>query len=131
MFAFGKVVHMNNRRYTANRKYNIRKRSFRMNKKSFMIIATFVLFINIFCTWGMVANAKDNADPMYKYYQSYMVEKDDTLLSIAYDLNADMCTDAQIQECVEEMISINSLDHKGTICYGNYIIVPYYSTEYR
>ena len=122
---------MNNRRYTENRKYKNRKRGFHMNKKCFLMITTLVLVVNIFCTLGMVVNAKDNSKPMYKYYQSYMVEKNDTLLSIAYDMNADGCTNAQIQECVEEMISINSLDYKGTICYGNYIIVPYYSTEYR
>lgn len=120
-----------NRRYTTNRNLKSRKRRTRIDKRSFVILATLVLVMNIFLTWGMVVNAKDNSEPMYKYYQSYMVEKDDTLLSIAYDMNTDLCTNAQIQECVDEMISINSLDHKGTICYGNYIIVPYYSTEYR
>lgn len=94
-------------------------------------MATIALIVNTFLSVGIVAYAKDNEQPLYKYYQSYMVEKDDTLLSIAYDINADSCTDKQIKECVDEMISINSLDHKGTICYGNYIIVPYYSEEYR
>lgn len=89
------------------------------------------MVISIFSTVGIVATAKDKDIPMYKYYQSYMVEKDDTLLSIAYDMNDNQCSEKQIKECVDEMISINSLDHKGTICYGNYILVPYYSTEYR
>lgn len=91
-----------------------------------------VLIINIiFIVTGVNVNAKDDSKPLYKYYQSYMVEKGDTLLSIAYDMNVDSCSNAQIQECVKEMISINSLDHKGTICYGNYILVPYYSDIYQ
>ncbi len=122
---------MKNRRYPTNSKYKRNKCNFYMTKKNFVVIASLVLVINIFFALGMVANAKDNDIPMYKYYKSYMVEKNDTLWSIAYDMNADECSDKQVKECVEEMISINSLDHKGTICYGNYIIVPYYSTEYR
>lgn len=122
---------MNNRRTIKNRKCKRSNSRFMITKKSFIFIASLALVINIFFALGMVANAKDNDIPMYKYYKSYMVEKDDTLLSIAYDLNAEECSGKQINECVEEMISINSLDHKGTIYYGNYIIVPYYSTEYR
>ncbi len=122
---------MNYERYSAKRNRKRSKHSFYLTRKNFVVVASLMLIINIFFALGMVANAKDNDIPMYKYYKSYMVEKNDTLWSIAYDLNADECSDKQVKECVDEMISINSLDHKGTICYGNYIIVPYYSTEYR
>ena len=122
---------MNNRQYTKIKRYQNRSRNLLIYKKPFMLLLSFVMVITIFFTVGIVATAKDNSVPMYKYYQSYMVEKDDTLLTIAYNMNDDECSEKQIRECVEEMISINSLDHKGTICYGNYIIVPYYSTEYR
>lgn len=122
---------MNSRRYSTTRNRKHSKHNLYITKKNFIVIASLVLIINIFFALGMVANAKDNDIPMYKYYKSYMVEKNDTLWSIAYDMNADECSDKQVKECVDEMISINSLDHKGTICYGNYIIVPYYSTEYR
>jgi len=122
---------MNRTNYrTTGRNYN-RKRRSRISKKNLLILASLFLIINTFLALGIVANAKDNEVPMYKYYKSYMVEKDDTLFSIAYDLNDEQCSRKQIKACVDEMISINSLDHKGTICYGNYIIVPYYSTEYR
>ena len=122
---------VNNRNKRNNRRYSNKKKTLRINKKNFLILASLVLVINTFLTLGIVANAKDNDVPMYKYYKSYMVEKDDTLYSIAYDLNDDQCSRKQIKECVDEMMKINSLDYKGTICYGNYIIVPYYSTEYR
>lgn len=121
---------MKNRRYAVNRRYH-NKKSGLYSKKNFMILMSLILAINTFLALGLVANAKDNDVKMYKYYKSYMVEKNDTLFSIAYDMNDELCSDKQIKECVEEMMSINSLDHKGTICYGNYIIVPYYSTEYR
>lgn len=119
---------MKNKTYRRNQK---RRSGLTFYKKHLILFASFIMVISIFSTVGIVANAKDNDIPMYKYYQSYMVEKDDTLFSIAYDMNDSQCSEKQIRECVDEMISINALDHKGTICYGNYILVPYYSTEYR
>ncbi len=122
---------MKNRRYNHNSKKN-RRASLQHKRKMMFSFIIMLLTVNIiFGVNTLVINAKDNSEPLYKYYQSYMVEKGDTLLSIAYDLNEDTCSEKQIKECVNEMISINSLDHKGTICYGNYIIVPYYSAEYR
>lgn len=122
---------MNRTTYRNNRRHRNTKRSLRIGKKNLLILVSLFLVINTFLALGIVANAKDNEVPMYKYYKSYMVEKDDTLFSIAYDFNDEQCSRKQIKECVDEMMKINSLDHKGTICYGNYIIVPYYSTEYR
>lgn len=122
---------MKNRGY--NRNYRKNRRSALQHKRK-MLLSFIIMFLTVNLIFGvntLVVNAKDNSVPLYKYYQSYMVEKGDTLLSIAYDLNEDSCSEKQIEECVNEMISINSLDHKGTICYGNYIIVPYYSAEYR
>ena len=108
------------------------KEILKQNKRNLFMLLITVFRVNIiFIVTGITVNAKGNEKPLYKYYQSYMVEKCDTLLSIAYDMNVDSCTEKQIEDCVDEMISINSLDHKGTICYGNYIIVPYYSEEYR
>lgn len=100
-------------------------------KKFHWLLSTFLVICIIFIATGITANAKSDTKQLYKYYQSYLVENGDTLLSIAYDMNADICTRAQIQECVTEMIAINSLDHNGTICYGNYILVPYYSDVYQ
>ena len=122
---------MNKSTYRNNKRYRNTKRNLRIGKKNLLVLVSLVLIVNTFLTLGIVANAKDNEVPMYKYYKSYMVEKDDTLFSIAYDFNDEQCSRKQIKECVDEMMKINSLDHKGTICYGNYIIVPYYSTEYR
>ena len=121
----------NNRNIRSNNtKRNNRRNASLLSKKIVWIFSTLMLSAIIFWSMGITANAKEDKT-LYKYYQSYMVEKNDTLFSIAYDLNDGCCSNAQIQECVNEMISINSLDHKGTICYGNYIIVPYYSTDYR
>ena len=112
------------------RVYNRRKnRKLSINRIP-TFIATFTFILTILFSVNLVANAKEE-QTLYKYYESYMVEKDDTLYSISREMNADGCSDKLIKECVDEMISINSLDHKGTICYGNYIIVPYYSAEYR
>lgn len=126
------MVHMKSKSgiYNNKMKHNNRRKNSLLSKKFVCVFSTLMLSAIVFWSMGTTVNAKENK-PLYKYYQSYMVEKDDTLFSIAYDLNDGSCSNKQIQECVNEMISINSLDHKGTICYGNYIIVPYYSTEYR
>ncbi len=117
---------MKNKRYVRNKRRNMKK------QKSILFTAFLILAINILFTANtLVVHAKENSKPLYKYYESYMVDKGDTLLSIAYDMNIEGCSSKKIQECVDEMIEINSLDHSGTICYGNYIIVPYYSDEYR
>lgn len=110
-----------------NNKRNVRKQSL---YRLIIGISTFAVALIMFFSATMIAKAKEEKS-LYKYYQSYMVEKDDTLYSIAKKMNDTVCSDKLIKECVDEMISVNKLDHKGTICYGNYIIVPYYSLEYK
>ncbi len=102
----------------------------RLNKNGYILLATIALVMTLLLTAGIATNAKEERT-MYKYYDSYMVEKGDTLSSIAREFNSAYCSDKQIKDCIEEMMTINSLDHKGTIVSGNYIMVTYYSEEYK
>lgn len=64
----------------------------------------------------------------YKYYKSIEIAKGDTLWSIAKE-NMDTKHYKNISEYVNEVKTMNSMksDH---IVSGNYIIIPYYSSDY-
>ena len=72
------------------------------------------------------AESLDNAH-YYRYYKSVMIMPGDTLYSIAdsYNENYD-----SVESHIDEIRYTNHL-HDDTIYAGEYLIVPYYSTEFR
>lgn len=64
----------------------------------------------------------------YKYYKSIEIAKGDTLWSIAKD-NIDTRHYKNVQEYIDEIKTMNAMksDH---IVSGNYIIIPYYSSDF-
>ncbi|MCI9616906.1 MAG: LysM peptidoglycan-binding domain-containing protein [Eubacterium sp.] len=74
-------------------------------------------------------NATNNSDnPMYKYYTSYEIQSGDTLTSIAqrYTVNSNV----SISEYIREVKKNNNLV-SDRITSGNYIVISYYSDEYK
>ena len=74
------------------------------------------------------ASGADQASDSYKYYKEVYVESGDTLWSIATQY-----TDGSISEvndCIEQIRSVNSMNKFETLKAGTYIVVPYYSSEY-
>ncbi len=61
----------------------------------------------------------------YKYFTAYMVQKGDTLWSLA-EQNAH---EESYKEYINEVKDINHM-YTDTIKAGQYIVIPYYSTEY-
>lgn len=111
------------------RKNRIRRR--RELRNHLLLFVCTICFISIFAvTFGsFLSKAKDaNSEiPVYKYFTSVMVSPGDSLYSIA-SVNAG---DAQsLDSYVNEVIHINALED-DTIHAGQYIIVPYYSTEFK
>ena len=81
-----------------------------------------------FTAGGFRANAEsDGKERMFKYYKSVLIDSGDTLWSIAVE-NKTPGTDTE--DVVEEIKKINGL-HSDGITSGNYLIVPYYSKEFR
>ena len=84
---------------------------------------TFAFSVNV-----ILSDAKDTDKPIYyKYYSSVVVEKGDTLWSIAeehmgtqYESTADY---------VKEVMQMNSLTNDHIIA-GQHLVIPYYSTEF-
>lgn len=78
---------------------------------------------------GFLSSAQDEAHIVsYKYFTSVMVQPGDTLSSIARDYMDDHydSVDAYITEV---RLTNHILD--DDICAGEYLILPYYSTEFR
>jgi len=67
---------------------------------------------------------------VYKYYTSYEVREGDTLTSISQKF-CDEYWRGTRQDWIEEVCFTNHIDNPDILWEGGYIIVPYYSTEYK
>ncbi len=89
-----------------------------------------VLFVMVFTIIGLKdVSATNNSDnPIYKYYTSYEIQPGDTLTSIAqkYTVNSNV----SISEYIREVKKNNNLV-TDRITSGNYIVISYYSDEYK
>ena len=110
-------------------KNRIRRR--REMRKNFLILVMTVCLI-ITCSValsGFRANAKDDSSEVsYKYYKSVFIQNDDTLWSLAERYMDGEHYDST-EDYIREVMRMNGLTD-DTIRYGEYLIVPYYSSEY-
>lgn len=94
---------------------------------AFMIIII-VFLVVLFGSFFSKAASNDLNTTYYKYYTSIEVHSGDTLWSIANtycDSNFD-----SMNAYISEVKSINSLTQEQIIA-GQYLIIPYYTTEFR
>lgn len=91
---------------------------------STIILSTFMVF---FATMSTQASDMEH-QVSYKYFKSVYISQGDSLWSIAEE-NMDAHYDST-QEYIEEVKRMNSLTSDQIIC-GSYLIVPYFSTEYK
>ena len=83
----------------------------------------------IFGSFLSVAEAKEPEVTYYKYYASVEVQPGDTLWDLAADY---MDEHYETREAyIEEVRELNSLGNINNIVTGQYLILPYYSTEYQ
>ena len=69
-----------------------------------------------------------NEEITYKYYKSIIVESGDTLWNLAEEFGA-LEHYASHQEYIEEVMQMNGLSDEQ-ITTGQYIIIPYFSSEF-
>lgn len=91
-----------------------------------IVVAAALLLAAVILAGGSVsgfAGARRKEDTSYKYYTSIMVEKGDTLWSIAIEHMTPGYE--QIDEYIREVRRLNHLcgDH---ICAGEYLVIPKY-----
>lgn len=100
-------------------------------KKNFLILVMTICLIvtGSLSLNGFRSNAKDDSEAVsYKYYKSITVANDDTLWSIAQEY-MDAEHYESIYDYIEEVKSMNTLTDEN-IHYGEYLIVPYYTSEF-
>ena len=100
-------------------------------KKNFLILVMTICLI-VTCTISMSgfrSNAKDDSTAVsYKYYKSITVANNDTLWSIA-ETYMDKEHYDSITDYIEEVKDMNALTD-DVIHYGEYLIIPYYGSEF-
>ncbi len=94
-----------------------------------LVLTTIVLssFLIFFATMSTQASDMEH-QVSYKYFKSVYITQGDTLWSIA-EANMDNHY-SSTREYIKEVKQMNSLTSDRIEC-GSYLIVPYFSTEYR
>lgn len=111
---------------------NSKKRRVAQLRKRLLIscIAVMIAFVSLLTITGLknVSATNNSENPIYKYYTSYEVQPGDTLTSIAqkYTVNSDV----SIAEYIREVKKNNELV-SDRITSGKYIVISYYSDEYK
>lgn len=117
------------------REYRIQKQR-RQRRKEIQRIALLALaavLLLLILLWGGTAILKVHAvekqmPERYKYYTEVYVHKDDTLWDIA---NTYMSEEYEsVDDYIQEVREINSI-YFSDIYYGQRLMVPYYSDEYK
>ena len=97
----------------------------------FIICLILVLFIAAALPgFSFLSSAKEKTGPVsYKYFSSVMVRSGDTLTSIALRYTDDHYE--SLDAYIEEVRATNNLTDIDDIRSGDYLIVPYYSEQFR
>jgi len=107
----------------------IRNRRLQIRRRFIGIILFCVSVMITACIFSVKASAvSDDVETYYKYYTSIEIGWGDTLSSIEHKYNnTSICSQ---DDYIDEVMFINGL-MDDSIKFGNYLIVPYYSTEYK
>lgn len=108
---------------------NKMRRKREMQKNFLLTILTACFAITLaFSVNGIFSNAKDMDEPVYyKYYSSIVVERGDTLWSLAEEHMGDQYETKQ--DYVKEVMQMNGMSDDKLIA-GQYLVIPYYSTQF-
>lgn len=105
------------------------RRQRELRKNILLAVLTICLVITLsFTVNSFLSNAESgNKNVEFKYYKSIVVEKGDTLWSIASEtMNSDY---EDTEACVKEIMEMNGL-HGDEITAGSHLIIPYFSNEF-
>lgn len=109
-------------------KHEMRKKQVRTHI-TLLILSTIILssIIVFFATISIQASDM-TPQVSYKYFKSIYITQGDTLWSIAEENMDEHYTSTS--EYINEVKRMNSLTSDHIVC-GSYLIVPYFSTEYK
>ena len=94
-----------------------------------LLFTLIFIFVISFLIVSFSSQASDmNHQASYKYYKSIQISSGDTLWSIAQNnMDEHYSTAAQYVAEIKQMNSLSS----DRIIAGNYLLIPYYSTEFK
>lgn len=95
-----------------------------------MFFLTLTLVVTLsFTINGFLSKAQSGDEkPEFKYYESVMIERGDSLWSIAKE-NMNPRHYKNTNAYIKEVMAINGLSN-DSITAGNYLIIPYFSDEF-
>ena len=107
------------------------RRTRQLTKRIFISLLATVIAICIgMLATGFLSRAQAVSEPIhYKYFRSVMISSGDTLSSISSRYMDGHY--ASIQDYMNEVCEMNHLQDADDIHAGDYLIVPYYSTDFR
>lgn len=92
-----------------------------------LILSAVVMFTYLIAGSVRTEAASSPQRPSYKYYTSVRIQKGDTLSQIAVEYHTDEC--GSLDEYMDEICAINHIS-RDSIHSGQYLAIPYYSSEY-
>lgn len=102
------------------------------NQKSNIYTLIFLGIITLisisFIIFGTIRTEAAPTEERYKYYTSVSIQKGDTLWSIAKDYQTSEC--GSIRDYIDEICKLNHIT-EDMIHEGQFITIPYYSSEYK
>lgn len=108
-----------------------RREQERKRKIHFLTILAivFIVVLTIFSSTMILADTKSDSAENYKYFKSIEIEEGDTLWSIASEyISYDYYS--SVNDYIYEIKKMNGISG-NTIQSGQYLIVAYYSDEYK
>lgn len=117
------------RTYADKRAY----RRYRRQKNMIIFISSLCLALALGIFFGSFLSRAQAKEPegttYYKYYANVRIQPGDTI----WDLAADYMDEnyESREDYIREVKELNSLSDTDSIISGQYLILPYYSTEYK
>ena len=112
---------------------NKNRRNRQLRRYRFMLslgIVFFLLTVMMMAT-TLITRAQSKEQTVdFKYYTNIIVAPDETLNNIAMKYMDTIHYDS-VQDYVDEVKYMNHIDEKEDCHAGDYLIVPYYSSEYK
>ena len=108
------------------RKAHERKRNLMILVSGFCLALTFAFLFGSFLS---KAETRESDTVYYKYYTNIEIQPGDTLWDLAAEYMGDQYESRTAY--VAEVRQINGLANTDDIVSGEYLVMPYYSTEYK
>ncbi len=109
-----------------------RKRVYERRRNCMILFSGLCLALALAVLFGSFlskAEAKESETTYYKYYANVEIQQGDTIWDLASEYMDENY--ASREDYIREVKELNSLTDTDEIVSGQYLILPYYSTEYK